>query len=90
MKAPEPPDTCCGSGCAHCVWDTYEEQWDEYKERKEELKAELKRRGWPIPKEAKGDETMAQMDSSLKALRDMERRLAEEQEKLEGTATSAV
>lgn len=25
IKVPEPPDNCCMSGCANCVWITYAE-----------------------------------------------------------------
>lgn len=80
MRPPEAPDTCCGSGCAHCVWDTYEDTWEEFRERKDELKAELRRRGIPLPKEKPGAAEKAEIDPSLKALRDMERRLNAEKE----------
>jgi hypothetical protein len=31
---PEPdPDACCGSGCAVCVWDRYQEALDRYREQ---------------------------------------------------------
>jgi hypothetical protein len=79
MKPPEKPDTCCGSGCAHCVWDTYEESWDEYKERKDELKAEMTRRGERIPAPLV-PEDKAEIDPSLKVLRDLERRPSEQKE----------
>lgn len=35
---PDPPlmpddSSCCGSGCATCVWDIYREEWDLYQQQ---------------------------------------------------------
>ncbi|KAJ3116189.1 hypothetical protein HDU96_010215 [Phlyctochytrium bullatum] len=57
-RAPEAED-CCMGGCAHCVWDLYEEEVERYNEKMKEL-------GLP-------GITSDRMDPSLKALRDMEK-----------------
>ncbi|KAI9356018.1 hypothetical protein DFJ73DRAFT_758839 [Zopfochytrium polystomum] len=59
---PPGPEDCCMGGCAHCVWDVYQDDFDRYV-------AELARRGILV------DATLsaAAMDPSVKALRDMER-----------------
>ncbi|KAI9021239.1 hypothetical protein DFJ74DRAFT_672372 [Hyaloraphidium curvatum] len=75
MRPPERPDTCCGSGCAHCVWDTYEESWEEFKERRDELTREMLRRGLEPPPAPRLEK--AEMDESLRVLRDLERKLNE-------------
>eukprot|EP00128_Syssomonas_multiformis_P016962 Colp12_sorted_trinity150504_noHs@23974 len=63
-KAPEPPTTCCMSGCRTCVWDTYMEDVDAYNAKMpegEKLQA-------------------VEMDPSTKAFIEMEKRLQQKEE----------
>ncbi|KAI8575095.1 hypothetical protein K450DRAFT_263335 [Umbelopsis ramanniana AG] len=40
-EKPEAPDNCCMSGCAHCVWDIYQEEMEDYREEKNALRKRL-------------------------------------------------
>ncbi|KAJ3191709.1 hypothetical protein HK101_007481 [Irineochytrium annulatum] len=61
------PEDCCMGGCAHCVWDIYEDEFNEWKKRRRKAKGEVK------AVEDYPDAMMAAIDPSIKALRDMER-----------------
>ncbi|KAI9483575.1 MAG: oxidoreductase-like protein [Benjaminiella poitrasii] len=69
-EKPVPPDNCCMSGCAHCVWDLYQEDMDEYVQRKKELKSMFTEAGEPLPRElesTKNIDVMDEMDPTMKA-----------------------
>ncbi|KXS14068.1 hypothetical protein M427DRAFT_135958 [Gonapodya prolifera JEL478] len=46
MRPPEAPEPewCCGSGCAHCVWDTHADSIERYKSLRAALFSELRSR----------------------------------------------
>ncbi|KAG0091407.1 hypothetical protein BGZ92_000740 [Podila epicladia] len=83
---PTPPgaEDCCMSGCAHCVYDIYEEDRHEYKEALAKILDNIKKAGLPPPPpdivpasgaqggDAKDDDDM---DPGMKAFLELERKL---------------
>ncbi|KAJ3095249.1 hypothetical protein HDU97_007123 [Phlyctochytrium planicorne] len=63
LKPPRAPDSedCCMGGCAHCVWDIYEEEVEAFN-------AKMKALGKP-------GISSDRMDPSMQALRDLEKSL---------------
>jgi hypothetical protein len=47
MEPPGSPETCCGSGCAVCVFDTYTDEFEEFSQAKKIIEKELERRNAP-------------------------------------------
>ncbi|EPB87223.1 hypothetical protein HMPREF1544_05945 [Mucor circinelloides 1006PhL] len=76
-EKPEPPENCCMSGCAHCVWDMYQEDMDEYAARKKEIKKQFVDAGEPLPKEldSSSKDVVEEMDPTMKAFLEMEKKL---------------
>ncbi|CDS11151.1 hypothetical protein LRAMOSA03414 [Lichtheimia ramosa] len=80
-EKPPPPDTCCMSGCAVCVWDLYEEDMQEYQAKKQEIRDMFEEAGEPLPASLKRsnksviEEMEDEMDPTMKAFRAMERKL---------------
>lgn len=77
-EKPPPPENCCMSGCAHCVWDMYAEDMEDYAMKKSDIRNRFIAQGVPLPKELeKGnkDDAMAEMDPTMKAFLDMEKKL---------------
>ncbi|KAG0270975.1 hypothetical protein BGZ95_001296 [Linnemannia exigua] len=90
---PSPPgaEDCCMSGCAHCIYDIYEEDRQEYKTKLAETLDEIAKAGLPPPpnintKAAGGDGASASgaqsthdedddMDPGMKAFLELERKL---------------
>lgn len=78
LKKPVAPSSeeCCMSGCAVCVWDLYEESFQEYKSKNNILQnaiAQLQDGSCPLIMEK--DDEKEEIDPSIKAFRDMERKL---------------
>ncbi|KAF9110764.1 hypothetical protein BGX27_005908 [Mortierella sp. AM989] len=84
---PTPPgsEDCCMSGCAHCVYDIYEEDRQEYKRKLAKVLEEIEKAGLPPPpniaagsaatgKDNNGDND-SDMDPSMKAFLELERKL---------------
>ncbi|KAG0374668.1 hypothetical protein BGX24_010104 [Mortierella sp. AD032] len=83
---PSPPgaEDCCMSGCAHCIYDIYEEDRQEYKTKLAKVLDEITQAGLPPPpnintKAAKGDgatkDEEDDMDPGMKAFLELERKL---------------
>ncbi|KAG0369546.1 oxidoreductase-like protein [Gamsiella multidivaricata] len=85
---PMPPgaEDCCMSGCAHCIYDVYEEDRQEYKQKLTRVLGEIEKAGLPPPPsvaadKAAGDiigleeEKDADMDPGMKAFLELERKL---------------
>ncbi|KAJ3286386.1 hypothetical protein HDU79_006544 [Rhizoclosmatium sp. JEL0117] len=68
LEIPTPPgsEDCCMSGCAHCVWDMYNEEVEQYN-------AAAVERGLPLV-------DPNAIDPSVQAFRDMEREKLEREE----------
>ncbi|KAL1919441.1 uncharacterized protein VTP21DRAFT_2134 [Calcarisporiella thermophila] len=87
---PSPPDNCCFSGCAHCVFDIYIDELDHYFSVKRDLRSRLLAKSLPIPPELAEDEEEKandvngdggvvggkEMDPGMKAFLELERKLA--------------
>ncbi|KAI7906458.1 oxidoreductase-like protein [Cokeromyces recurvatus] len=77
-EKPNAPDNCCMSGCAHCVWDIYQEDMDEYIQKKKGLRNKFIEAGETLPKELESTnniDVMDEMDPTMKAFLEMERKL---------------
>ncbi|KAG0046499.1 hypothetical protein BGZ83_008334 [Gryganskiella cystojenkinii] len=88
---PSPPgaEDCCMSGCAHCIYDIYEEDRQEYKRKLAEVLAQIENAGLPPPPNLKTaasstkpgetastkDEDDSDMDPGMKAFLALERKL---------------
>ncbi|KAF9362120.1 hypothetical protein BGX26_000008 [Mortierella sp. AD094] len=85
---PTPPgsEDCCMSGCAHCIYDIYEEDRQEYKLKLAKVLKEIEKAGFPPPPNIatgsaagdKGDNSVDSdddMDPSMKAFLELERKL---------------
>ncbi|KAF9134492.1 hypothetical protein BGX30_011923 [Mortierella sp. GBA39] len=88
---PSPPgaEDCCMSGCAHCIYDIYEDDRQEYKARLAKVLDEISKAGIPPPPNIKkgkrggastGDAQSANvedddMDPGMKAFLELERKL---------------
>jgi len=91
-EAPSPPeepspDDCCGSGCATCVWDVYDQQVAQYKKEYEEYMQKFmnKNETNTIPgKIVKKKKDNHDTDSHEPLTPEEEEILAREQEKLSG------
>lgn len=76
----------CDSGCAHCIYDIYEEDRQEYKTKLAKVLDEISKAGLPPPPNirkgggaSKGDAQSANddddMDPGMKAFLELERKL---------------
>ncbi|KAG9065346.1 hypothetical protein KI688_002671 [Linnemannia hyalina] len=89
---PSPPgaEDCCMSGCAHCIYDIYEEDRQEYKAKLAKVLDEISKAGIPPPpniKKGKGgggastgnaqsaNDEEDDMDPGMKAFLELERKL---------------
>ncbi|KAK3811188.1 MAG: oxidoreductase-like protein [Benniella sp.] len=87
---PTPPgaEDCCMSGCAHCIYDIYEEDRQEYKQKLAKVLEEIEKAGLPPPPNVstgsdgsnsadgnKSNEDDSDMDPSMKAFLELERKL---------------
>ncbi|KAF9169607.1 hypothetical protein BGX20_010084 [Mortierella sp. AD010] len=85
---PKPPgsEDCCMSGCAHCIYDVYEEDRQDYKLKLAKVLKEIEKAGFPPPTDVatnstsdnKGDNNVnsdSDMDPSMKAFLELERKL---------------
>ncbi|KAF8933808.1 oxidoreductase-like protein [Dissophora ornata] len=81
---PAPPgaEDCCMSGCAHCIYDIYEEDRQDYKRRLAKVLKEIGNAGLPPPPSvaasnggggSKNDDD--DMDPGMKAFLELERKL---------------
>ncbi|KAG0005440.1 hypothetical protein BGZ65_011127 [Modicella reniformis] len=91
VKATPPgAEDCCMSGCAHCVYDIYEEDRQEYKRKLAKVLEEIEKAGLPPPPNVatsgssssdgstggKGmDDDDSDMDPGMKAFLELERKL---------------
>ncbi|KAL1929674.1 hypothetical protein VTP01DRAFT_1812 [Rhizomucor pusillus] len=80
-EKPEPPDNCCMSGCAHCVWDIYQEDMEEYLEQKSEIRQRFIEANQPVPpslsssNKSAAEQVQEEMDPTIRAFVEMERKL---------------
>ncbi|GAN10968.1 conserved hypothetical protein [Mucor ambiguus] len=78
-EKPDPPENCCMSGCAHCVWDMYQEDMEAYAARKKEINNQFLHAGEPLPRELDPsnavDDAVEEMDPTMKAFLEMEKKL---------------
>ncbi|KAF9942907.1 hypothetical protein BGZ67_009365 [Mortierella alpina] len=84
---PTPPgsEDCCMSGCAHCIYDIYEEDRQEYKRKLAMVLQDIEKAGLPPPpniasKRSSTDGSAAKdddddMDPGMKAFLELERKL---------------
>ncbi|KAI1319379.1 hypothetical protein EDD11_004245 [Mortierella claussenii] len=84
---PTPPgaEDCCMSGCAHCIYDMYEEDRQDYKTKLAKVLKDIKKAGLPPPPNIVtsgsgdgGDEDKGaddDMDPGMKAFLELERKL---------------
>ncbi|KAI8340928.1 oxidoreductase-like protein [Chlamydoabsidia padenii] len=83
---PPPPENCCMSGCAYCVYDIYQEDMETYKQQMIDLRQRFDNAGVDIPdalmtKKMKSSTSDPQpdddddMDPTMKAFLEMEKKL---------------
>lgn len=87
---PTPPgaEDCCMSGCAHCIYDIYEEDRQEYKQKLAKVLEEIEKAGLPPPPNNltngsdspntsgdSGKDGDPDMDPSMKAFLELEQKL---------------
>ncbi|RKP00675.1 hypothetical protein CXG81DRAFT_19401 [Caulochytrium protostelioides] len=90
LMPPEPPTNCCMSGCAHCVWDIYQDEMDEYLKQREQRQltagnggsggsSNSNDHGHGLPGGGDGGaaspDPEAEIDPGIKAFRELEKRL---------------
>ncbi|KAI9004842.1 oxidoreductase-like protein [Phycomyces nitens] len=80
-KKPESPDNCCMSGCAHCVWDMYQEDIEDYQAKRSAIRQKFEEAGEPVPtvlgrsNKSAAKEVEEAMDPTMRAFLEMERKM---------------
>ena len=77
-EKPESPENCCMSGCAHCVWDMYQEDIEDYAMRRKDIKKKFLDAGESLPRELDSSTTVdvvEEMDPTMKVFLEMEKKL---------------
>ncbi|KAL0077775.1 oxidoreductase-like protein [Phycomyces blakesleeanus] len=78
---PEAPENCCMSGCAHCVWDMYQEDMEDFQAKREAIRQRFEEAGEPLPamlgrsNKSAAREVEEAMDPTMRAFLEMERKM---------------
>ncbi|KAF8985557.1 hypothetical protein BGZ46_003563 [Entomortierella lignicola] len=78
---PPGPEDCCMSGCAHCIYDIYEEDRQHYKQQLAKVLGEIEKAGLPPPQNLPvssvtvNNDGDSDMNPSMKAFLELERKL---------------